>query len=245
MVLEQGLAVLEVGRAAADVGGDRGQLGVELGDLGAKLGDPRLDLIDLAADLRQQALDPLVLGGDRLELGAREVQLDIQVGGTALELRELGALAVEGGLQRLLGGARIGQLGSRSSQFGFGISGKGRAAGLSCEDGPAHRQQGDERDGESGSPPHRAVIRTVQLPLCPVAREFGAMVPDAWRHRNVPECTTPGLPRCPFGPVPPGYSSSSSALARANSAPSRITTLAKYRKTRSEIPVESGPKADS
>ena len=89
---------------------------------------------DLLADLGQQALDPLVLGGDRGKLGARDVELHVEVGGAALELRELGPLPVEGSLQRLLRRAGVGQLRAGSGQFGLGIGGKGRAAGLGCDD---------------------------------------------------------------------------------------------------------------
>ncbi len=173
VILEKRLPIGEVGAAAADVDGHALQLVVERGDLRPQLGDPGLDVGHLLAHLDEQGPDVLVLGRDGLELGTRQVELRVEVGRAPLELRELRALAVEGSLKRLLGRPRVLELSARLGQFGLGIGGKGRAAGLCCKDGPAHGQQGDERDSEAGSPPHRAVIRTMQLPFAPLRESSG------------------------------------------------------------------------
>ena len=166
-------------RAAVDVGGDRDQLGIEGPDLDVQLGDACLDVGYLDANLLEQRGDAVVLRGYCLELGAREVELAVEVDRPALELCELVSLSLEGSRQRLLRRLCVCELCAGFGQLGLGISGKGRAAGLSCDDAPSHRQQGDERDGETRPPPHRAVIRMCNLPLCPVAVRCGAMVPDA------------------------------------------------------------------
>ncbi len=90
-----------------------------------------------------------------------------------LEGGELGALAFEGSRQRLLRCPRVGELRAGSLEFCLWISGKGRAAWLSCDDVPPDRHQGHEGDDQMRPPPHRAVIRICNLPLCPVARMRG------------------------------------------------------------------------
>ena len=65
---------------------------------------------------------------------------------------------------------RIGELRAGLLEFCLWISGKGRAAWLSCDDVPSDRHQGHEGDEKMRPPPHRAVIRICNLPLCPVRR---------------------------------------------------------------------------
>ena len=167
VLLEQRLAVEEIGGPAVDVVGDRDELQIERVDLRPELGEVGLDRDDLHAHVGEERADAVELGRHRLELGARDVELSIKVGRSALELAQLDALSLQGSRQRLLRRLSVCELRTGFRKLGCGISGKGRAAGLSCDGAPSNRHEGDERDGETRSPPHRAVIRLSNVPFAP------------------------------------------------------------------------------
>ena len=146
MFLEQVLALGELGGAPVDRRRHVQELGGELVDLVVQVDEVLLDLGDLLLDLDEQAADVVVLGGDGGELGASQVECVAELVGAVLEVRQLGSLALEGSRQRLLRCLRVGELRAGLLEFCLWISGKGRAAWLSCDDVPSDRHQGHEGD---------------------------------------------------------------------------------------------------
>ncbi len=167
VLLEQRLAVEEVGGPAVDVVGDRDELDVERVDLRAEVGEVGLDRDHLRAHVGEERADAVELRRHGLELGARDVELPVKLGRSAPELAQLDALSLQGSRQCLLRRLSVCELRTGFRKLGCGISGKGRAAGLSCDGAPSNRHEGDERDGETRSPPHRAVIRLSNVPFAP------------------------------------------------------------------------------